>query len=168
MKQRVRIDENEEQLIATQRFVVRKLTLDDIDWEDSEIAVCGKGGKRNRLPLPCEVGEALVQYLKKVRPRCQARQVFIRLRAPHTGFACSAAIGRIVKTALQRAGLRPPHMGSHLLRHTFATSMLHRGASLQEIARILRHEDLDSTALYAKVDLGELRTVAQRWPGGAL
>jgi site-specific recombinase XerD len=146
---------------------VRMLTLDDIDWTAGRINVYGKGGKRSQLPLPRDVGEALVRYLRHGRPRCVVRQVFVRMRAPHTGLVTSSAIARVVKRALDRAGLDVPHKGSHLLRHTCATLMLRRGASLSEIGRILRHEDPDTTAVYAKVDLGLLRCVAQPWQGGA-
>lgn len=105
---------------------VRNLTLDDIDWESGEITVCGKGSKRNRLPLSQEVGKALVRYLQHGRPPCSSRHMFIRMRAPHTKFECSGPIGKIVKQAIERVGLNPPHKGSHLLRHTFATHLLRR------------------------------------------
>jgi len=146
---------------------VRNLTLDDLDWETGQITVCGKGAKRNRLPLVQEVGKALVQYLQHGRPPCSSRHFFIRMRAPHTKLQCSGPIGKIVKQALEHAGLNPPHKGSHLLRHTFATHLLRRGASLSEIGRMLGHEKLNSTVVYAHIDLNKLKMVAQPWPGGA-
>lgn len=146
---------------------VRNLTLEDIDWEAGQITVCGKGSKQNRLPLPQDVGKALVEYLKHGRPPCSSRHVFIRERAPRTGMLCSGAIRKIVDGALKRADLHPPHRGPHLLRHSFATHLLRRGASLSEIGRMLGHERPDSTLVYAHVDLGGLTLVAQPWPGGA-
>jgi len=124
---------------------VRNLTLDDIDWEGGEITVCGKGARRNRLPLPQDIGKALAQYLRHGRPPCSSRHVFIRLRAPHSQLQCSGPIYKIVSKALARAGLHPQHKGPHLLRHTFATHLIQRGASLSEIGRMLGHEDPNST-----------------------
>lgn len=147
---------------------VRNLTLDDIDWESGVITICGKASKRNRLPLPQEIGKALVQYLQHGRPPCSSRHLFIRMRAPHTKFQCITPITKTVKQALERAGLNPPHKGSHLLRHTFATSLLHQGASLPEIGRMLGHESIGSTQVYAHIDMRNLKKVAQPWPGGRL
>lgn len=147
---------------------VRNLTLDDIDWENGEITICGKGFKRNRLPLPQEVGKAMVQYLRHGRPPCSSRHFFIRMHAPYTRFQCSGPIGKIVKQAIERIGLNPSHKGSHILRHTFATNLLRRGASLPEIGRMLGHESISSTLVYAHVDIKNLKKVAQPWPGGKL
>jgi integrase/recombinase XerD len=145
---------------------VKALTLDDIDWKKGEIIIVGKGARRGRLPLPHDVGEAVAQYIKHVRPRCLTRQVFVRMRAPCIGFTENGAINPIVKKALLRANLHPPRRGSHLLRHTCATALLRRGASLSEVGEILRHRDLRSTSVYAKVDKKTLRTVSQPWRGG--
>jgi site-specific recombinase XerD len=145
---------------------VRNLTLDDVDWESGEITICGKGSKRNRLPLPQEIGKALVQYLQHGRPPCSSRHLFIRLRAPHTKLQSSSPIGKIVERAIKCAELDPPHKGSHLLRHTFATNLLRQGASLPEIGRMLGHERISSTQVYAHVDIKNLKKVAQPWPGG--
>jgi site-specific recombinase XerD len=145
---------------------VRNLTLDDIDWESGVITIRGKGSKRNRLPLPQEIGKALVQYLQHGRPPCSSRHFFIRMHAPHTEFQCATPVTKTVKQALERVGLNPPHKGSHLLRHTFATNLLRRGASLPEIGRMLGHESISSTLVYAHVDIKNLKKVAQPWPGG--
>jgi site-specific recombinase XerD len=110
----------------------------------------------------------VVEYLKHGRPPCTARQLFIRERAPHTGMLCSGAIRKIVDGALRRADLYPPHRGPHMLRHSFATRLLRRGASLPEIGRMLGHERQSSTMVYAHADLGGLKPVAQPWRGGAL
>ena len=142
------------------------LTLDDLHWEAGEITIRGKGGRHHRLPLPQDVGEALVTYLREGRPHCSTRRVFLRARAPRRGFSSSVAIADIVRRALERAGLHPPRKGAHLLRHTLATQMLRKGASLAEIGEVLRHQHPDTTAIYAKVDLQALRALAQPWPGG--
>lgn len=144
------------------------MTLDDIDWEAGELIVRGKSHRQERLPLPQDVGEALVRYLSYGRPRCSSRRVFIRIRAPHKGFSSSAAICNIVRRALVRAKLNPAFKGSHLLRHSLATQMLRGGASLAEIGKILRHQRLNTTQIYAKVDQIALRALAQPWPGGEI
>lgn len=145
---------------------VAHLTLDDIDWEAGEILVGGKGGHWDRLPIPRDVGDALVTYLRDMRPRCASRRVFIRLRAPHEGFVTSAAVCDIVRRALKRARISPGFRGAHLLRHSLATRMLRGGATLAEIGEVLRHRLPRTTEIYAKVDLAALRTLAQPWPGG--
>lgn len=144
------------------------MALDDIDWEVGELIVCGKSDRQERLPLPKDVGEALVRYLCNGRPPCSSRRVFIRINAPHKGFSSSFAICNIVRRALRRAKLNPTFKGSHLLRHSLATQMLRGGASLAEIGQILRHQRLDTTQIYAKVDLAALRALAQPWPGGEI
>ena len=141
------------------------MRLEDIDWEAGELTIRGKGSRQDRLPLPQDVGEALATYLRHGRTCCSARQVFIRMKAPRRGFASSVAICTIVRRALARAGLAPPHKGAHLLRHSLATQMLSKGASLSEIGEILRHQQPNTTQIYTKVDLAALRTLAQPWPG---
>ena len=127
----------------------------------------GIRGHWDRLPMPQDVGAALVDYLRHARPHCSSRRVFVRTRAPHRGFASSVAISCIVRRALERAGLDPPHKGAHLLRHSVATQMLRQGASLAEIGELLRHRSPQTTMIYAKVDLDLLRPLALPWPGGA-
>ena len=143
------------------------MTLDDIDWDAGDLVVRGKGGRQDRLPLPRDVGQALATYVRHGRPPCASRRVFICAKAPRRGFTSSVAVCTIVRRALARAGLHPPSTGAHLLRHSLATEMLRRGASLTEIGEILRHRHPDTTAIYAKVDLRALRAVAPPWPGGA-
>jgi site-specific recombinase XerD len=144
------------------------MTLDDIDWEAGELIVRGKSHRQDRLPLPQDVGEALVRYLSHGRPRCSSRRVFIRIKAPHKGFSSSVAICNIVRRALLRVNLNPAFKGSHLMRHSLATQMLRGGASLGEIGKLLRHQRLNTTQIYAKVDLKALRALAQPWPGGEI
>lgn len=145
---------------------VLAMTLDDLDWEHGEIVVRGKGQRLERLPLPRDVGRALVNYLRHVRPTCPARHVFIRLKAPLCGLRLSA-ICCVVRRALKRAGLNPDFKGAHLLRHSLATTMLRRGASLGEIGQLLRHKQATTTQIYAKVDIKALRSIALPWMGGA-
>lgn len=146
---------------------VVQLSLEDINWEAGELLIRGKSAHIDRLPLPSDVGRALACYLKRGRPRCSSRRVFIRTKAPRQGFSGSAAVDGIVDRALSRARLNPPQRGAHLLRHSLATRMLRGGASLTQIGQILRHQVLQTTEFYAKVDLGALRKLAQPWPGGA-
>jgi integrase/recombinase XerD len=141
------------------------MTLDDIDWEAGEFIVRGKGSRQERMPLPRDVGRAIATYLRRWRPRCATRRLFVRLKAPIAGLKGQTSIGSVVRRALARAGLHPPTRGAHLLRFTFATNLLRRGGSLAEVAEVLRHRHPDTTALYAKVDLNALRSVAPRWPG---
>jgi len=141
------------------------MTLEDINWVAGELTVRGKNAQRERLPIPQDVGEALVKYLRHVRPRCSTRRVFVRMLAPRRGFASSVALCTIVRRAIDRAGLHPANKGAHLLRHSLATQMLRKGASLAEIGEILRHRAPNTTEIYAKVDLVALHALAQPWPG---
>ena len=145
---------------------VLAMTLDDLDWEHGEMVVRGKGQRLERLPLPRDVGTALVHYLHHVRPECASRNVFIRLKAPLRGLRLTA-ICCVVRRALKRAGLDPDFKGAHLLRHSLATTMLRRGASLGEIGQLLRHRQPTTTQIYAKVDVKALRGIALPWMGGA-
>jgi site-specific recombinase XerD len=143
------------------------LSLDDIDWGNGRITIRCKGGRWAQLPLPADVGEAMAIYLRSGRPRCVGRRVFLRHRAPIRGFAHSITVSTIVRRALIRAGIDSVRKGAHLFRHTLATDLLRKGASLDEIGELLRHRSPNTTALYAKVDLAALRTLALPWPGGA-
>jgi integrase/recombinase XerD len=142
------------------------LTLDDLNWEAGELRIRGPGEREDYLPIPPDVGAALADYLRRRRPRCSTRHVFVRARAPRLEFVSAAAITHVVQRALKRAHLNPSLKGSHLLRHSLATHMLRRGASLAEIGEVLRHRNQQTTTIYAKVDLDSLRPLALRWPGG--
>jgi site-specific recombinase XerD len=144
---------------------VSGLTLDDLNWESGEVLVRGKGGREDRLPLPPDVGRAIAAYLKNGRPHCSCRRVFLRLVAPHQGMV-GPTISGIVERALKRADISAPHRGGHLLRHSLATRMLRGGASLSQIGQVLRHQHIDTTEIYARVDQKALRGLAQPWPGG--
>jgi len=144
------------------------LRLDDIDWDNGQLLIRSKKGQGlARMPLPPKVGKALARYLKRARPKCSCRNVFVRTIAPHSPISESNTISGIVRKAIKRAGVSAPRTGAHVLRHSLATAMLRRGASLDEIGQILRHRDVDTTAIYAKVDLDALRPLALAWPGGA-
>lgn len=142
---------------------VATLTLDDIDWKHGEFTIQAKGNKQTQLPLPNDVGKALVDYLKHGRPNCPYRNVFISPRAPYRPLK-SGSVSSIVNRAIQRAGLNPRNKGAHLLRHTLATECLRKGATLTEVGEILRHHSIDTTAIYAKVDFTRLRILAMPWP----
>jgi len=142
------------------------MKLEDLDWEAGLITIRGKGKRVSQMPLPAEVGTAIAEYLSKGRPRCSSRRVFIRAKAPLTGFANSIAICSLVDRAMERAGVESEYRGSHLFRHSLATQMLPHGASLLEIGDLLRHRNPDTTRIYAKVDLVSLRSIALPWPGG--
>lgn len=146
---------------------VAGLELEDIDWTAGEMRIRGKGNRVDPLPLLYDVGKALADYLKKGRPRSSARRVFVQSKAPYAGFGNPPnAVSGIVRRALARAGLHPRHQGAHLLRHSLATNLLRRGASLAQIGQVLRHQQTQTTEIYAKVDLNALRPLAQAWPGG--
>lgn len=140
------------------------LELGDVRWREAEIVVRGKGLVRDRLPLLPDVGKALSLYLKKDRMPGGSRLVFLCSRAPHRGFGNPSTVSTIVMRAIVRAGLTPPTHGAHLLRHSLATTMVRRGASLAEIGQVLRHRSPNTTEIYAKLDFGALRDVAMSWP----
>lgn len=143
---------------------VARLELGDIDWRAGEVEIRGKARRRDRLPLPYEVGEALADYLHQARPGCPAviREVFLAEKAPLRAIRPDL-VGDVTRRACDRVGL--PRVGAHRLRHALATDLLGRGATLVAVSQVLRHRDLATTAVYAKVDLGGLRQVAQPWPG---
>ena len=143
---------------------VAALDLDDLDWRAGELVLCGKGRRESRLPLPRDVGTPLAAYLRRGRPHAITRKVFLRSRAPYRALTASGVVAA-VRSALRRAGIAQG--GAHVLRHTAATEMLRHGASLPEIAHVLRHRHLDTTAIYAKVDFTALATLTQPWPEGA-
>ena len=145
-----------------------RLTLDDVDWDDAQLRVRGKGGQESLLPLTADVGEAIAAYLEHGRPTSQDRHLFLRSVAPIRGLMeGSDGIGSIVRCALNRAKVDAPHRGSHQFRHALAVHLLQGGASLPEIGQVLRHRSPQSTSIYAKVDLTALRALAMTWPGGA-
>jgi integrase/recombinase XerD len=151
--------------LGMRRSEVARLRLDDIDWRAGELLVCGKGPRVERLPLPDDVGEALVAYLRDGRPTdAGTRAVFMRVRAPR-GAMTPMGITQVVVSASKRAGL--DEITAHRLRHTAASELLRRGAPLSEIGQLLRHRTELTTTIYAKVDRDRLRELARPWPGSA-
>jgi integrase/recombinase XerD len=142
---------------------VARLRLDDIDWRAGELVVRGKGGRRDRLPLPAEVGQAIACYLQG-RPASGRREVFLQARAPFEPIA-PGTVSSTVRRACRRAGVA--EVGAHRLRHTVACEMVAAGVPLADIAQVLRHHSLQTTAVYGRVDLDRLRALAAPWPGSA-
>jgi site-specific recombinase XerD len=146
---------------------VAALGFSDVDFAAGTIRVVGKGRREVRLPLPQDVGDALLAYIDAARPRVPSEQIFLRAIAPFKPFAgthAGHAISHVAKAALQRAGIQSPIRGAHVFRHTAACQMLRQGVGLEEIAAVLRHQSIKTTALYAKVDLQGLAQVVQPWP----
>jgi integrase/recombinase XerD len=140
---------------------VAAIELEDLDWRRGEILIRGKRDRHDLLPLPVDVGRAIVSYLKR-RGRSEWPVVFVRVTAP-AGPLSNDAVRGVVHDACVRAGVAP--VGAHRLRHTAATGMLREGASLPEIAQVLRHREIKTTTIYAKVDRARLRPLAKPWPG---
>ncbi len=143
---------------------VLALEFDDVDWRSGELKVRGKGGQYACLPLPADVGEALSAYLRHHRPPCTTRRFFVLSKAPYRGFAHSTSLSSIVRRTINRAGLHVQFKGAHVLRRSLATRMLRSGASMDEIGEVLRHCSAQTTAIYAKVDVEGLRSLALPWP----
>ena len=142
---------------------VAALRLEDMDWRTGELLVPGKGRRQDRLPLPADVGEAIAAYLRHGRPRTSRREVFVSVCGPVKGLGYMA-ISDIVRRACERTGIKPAR--AHCLRHALAADLVAAGASLPEIGQILRHRTVSATAIYARVNLDLLRTIAQPWPAG--
>ena len=141
---------------------VARLELGDIDWRAGQIILRGKASRQEGMPLPVDVGEALTAYLTQARPSTRIRQVFLAAKAPMRPIP-PGLVSDVTHRACDRAGL--PRIGAHRLRHSLATEMLRRGATIVEVSQVLRHRDLATTAIYAKVDYAALRAVARPWPG---
>jgi site-specific recombinase XerD len=143
---------------------VARLRLTDIDWHNGTLQVTGKGRYQVRLPLPQDVGEAILRYLECRPANMDTDHVFIRSNAPYRPFASGDGVSSVVKRALKRANIDAPAKGGHLLRHTAATEMLRNGVPLDQAGLVLRHRSIDMTAYYAKADVALLKQIAQPWP----
>lgn len=141
------------------------LRLGDIDWANATVAVTGKGRRLVRMPLPQDVGDALIDWLGEDRPDRGDDHVFLRLRPPYEPLT-NVGINNVVSRAVQRAGLKEPGIGPHRLRHSAATALLAEGVSLAGVGAVLRHQSVSTTVIYAKVDVALLQSVAGRWPTG--
>lgn len=146
---------------------IRTLCLEDVHWREGAITVRGKG-KESKMPLPKKAGAAIADYVKKHRPPTKSRAVFVSVDAPYSGFRRSASVSGIVKFALKRAKIESTHRGAYLLRHTVANEGLKNGASLEQIGQLLRHDQLSTTTIYAKVDYERLRLVTRPWAAGGV
>jgi site-specific recombinase XerD len=138
------------------------LKLSDLDWERGELIVRGKGSE-DSFPIFQEMGKALVDYLKYGRPDCESIKVFIRSVHPFKGIT-TACIRNMVSSTLSLCGLSSTKKGAHLLRHSFAMQLLEKGATLEEIGVILRHKDIEATAIYAQASFARLEALVQPWP----
>jgi integrase len=157
-------------LLALARLGLRAIEviaiqLDDIDWRTGTILIRGKGKRNDRMPLPEDVGKAIVNYIRNGR-RGSSRTLFVSNKVPYQPFVDSTILNTVLRAAFAETGLAPPqkYVGSHLLRHSLATDMLRKGASLDEIGDVLRHRSRVSTTIYAKHDVEGLRSIARTWP----
>jgi site-specific recombinase XerD len=143
---------------------VAQLRFRDINWKNGTVQVIGKGRRQVCLPLPQDVGDALLRYLE-CRPQVSdTNRIFLRSIAPFKPFISGDGVSHVVKHALRRADIETPAKGAHLLRHTAATEMLRHGVPLDQIGLVLRHRSIDMTSYYAKVDVALLQQIAQSWP----
>jgi site-specific recombinase XerD len=146
---------------------VAALTLEDVDWRAATVTIRpGKSRRVNRLPLPHELGQAIVSYLRKARPTTSSRQLFVRHSTPRGTAITSQVVQAAIRRAFARARVAAPGAGTHRLRHTAATQMVQAGVSLKEVADILGHRRIDTTVIYTKVDVPSLSGVAMPWPQG--
>jgi integrase len=144
---------------------IQNMRLDDIDWRSGHLTVKGKTRRPDRLPLPQDVGDAILAYLAAARPKAAEEHLFLRAQAPFRPFRSSAEIAGIVARTRDRGGIEGVPTGSHIFRHSLATNLLRAGAGLESVGTILRHSSPETTAIYAKVDLPMLMKIAQPWPG---
>jgi integrase len=143
---------------------VAQLRLSDIDWNQGTLQVIGKGRYEVRLPLPQDVGDAMLRYLERRPANIDTDRVFVRSIAPCRPFVSGDGVSSVVRHALKRARIEAPAKGAHLLRHTAATEMLRNGVPLDQAGLVLRHRSIDMTAYYAKADVALLKQIAQSWP----
>ena len=147
---------------------VANLQLHDVDWVNGSLLIrSSKTHAERLLPLAQDVGEALLAYLRTGRPATLSRHLFLEHTAPYRPLHTASAITKIVKRLLAKAGIARQSSGAHLFRHTVATQLVNRGASFKDVADVLGHQTLQTTGLYAKLDLATLAQVALPWPGGA-
>ena len=147
---------------------VARIELDDLNWYEGTLRIRTTKSRRvDLLPLPVPTGQAIVQYLRNARPKTASRTLFVRHRAPMDVPVSTAVVRGTVRLAFARCGLSARYSGTHVLRRTAATRWLEAGANLKDIADLLRHRCLDTSTIYAKVDLAKLAVIAAPWPGSA-
>jgi len=149
--------------LALRASDVGQLQLSGVDWKGGTIIVSGKARRETRMPLPQEVGDAILEYLERARPTAKSGALFLCNTPPFHPFRPGSMYG-ITQRAVRRAGIKAPSHGTHMLRHSAATEMLRRGASLEQVRSVLRHRSPETTLVYAKVDLNALKEIAQPWP----
>jgi site-specific recombinase XerD len=139
--------------------------LDDIDWRNGVIVIRGKGGYHDKAPLLQEIGEAITDYILHER-KGTCRHLFVAYHPPHKPFKDAQVLNSILTKALEKTDIpKPkPYSVSNILRHSLATNLVQKGASLEEISNTLRHRSRVTTLLYARQDINGLRTIAQSWP----
>lgn len=146
---------------------VTHLKLDDINWHDSFVVIRADKTRRERLlPLPQDVGQVIINYLQLARPNTQCREIFLKHVAPYKPLQTSSSVSKIIKHLLNKTAIKRTSSGAHLLRHTVASQMVNQGASFKEVADILGHQSLQTTGIYAKLNLATLAQVALPWLGG--
>lgn len=143
---------------------VANLNFDQIDWAAGQIILAGKSRREERLPLTQEIGDSILAYIERTRPRIATTRIFLTSTAPVRPVS-RITVKCIVNRALDRAGIKSAHRGAHILRHSAATTMLRNGVSLAGVGAVLRHRSPSVTALYAKVDIGLLSEISQPWGG---
>jgi site-specific recombinase XerD len=151
--------------LGLRRTEVARLELEDVDWQAATLRIHAKGRRIDVLPLPAATGRAIAAYLQHGRPQTTRREIFVRHRPPINAPAGPDIVRNAVRYAAQRCGLERRVRGTHILRHTVACRLVQRGTPFKEIADLLRHRSLDTTTLYAKVDLPALARVALPWAG---
>lgn len=144
---------------------ITSLCFDAIDWKAGTLLVTGKSRRPTRLPLPQDVGDAILAYIKRARPPSAEGRIFLTANAPFHPLRSSAGIGNVVERVLQRGQIENVPPGSHMFRHSLATNMLRSGSTLDAIGTVLRHSSPSVTSNYARVDLPMLMSVTQSWPG---
>jgi site-specific recombinase XerD len=145
---------------------VARLQFDDVNWQEGVVRIRSRKSLSERqLPLFAEVGIALAKYLRESRPSSTSRSIFLHCQAPFNPLR-NTGIGYIARSSLKAAGIAVARPGAHVFRHSAATQMIRRGATFPQVAEVLGHVDLETTALYAKLDLATLSAVAMPWPGG--
>jgi integrase/recombinase XerD len=146
---------------------LRLLELQDVRWRAGEVLVRRTKARRDRVvPLMEEVGNALAEYVLHARPKTRAPQVFLCHRPPARPLGCSSTVAAIVRRRLERCGLQLPRAGAHLLRHSLATQLVGQKRPIKEVADLLGHRNIDTTAIYVKVALPQLAIVPLPFPGG--
>jgi len=142
---------------------VSSLRFQDVDWSVGRLRLTGKGRRESWLPLPQDAGDAIIDYLSKKRPKIKSEYIFITARAPFVPIRRNV-VSQTVARAIRASGIDAPSHGAHLIRHSLATSLLNQGVQMQNIGTLLRHKSIETTALYAKVDIRLLDTVTMPWP----